>query len=82
MILSQAENKQVKQPALIEPEEFDPIELLSLAQQHFHWKIYEFAIAFGCEPQTIYAWNCPTKKKYPSRQAKILAALFKKEWGL
>jgi DNA-binding transcriptional regulator YiaG len=85
MILSQAENKQefrspVIGPPLEEPEEFDPIKLLEMAMKKFRLKVYEFAIVFGLEQDTIYKWR--SGKDKPGRLARIRAATLKKEWGL
>lgn len=85
MILSQTENKQeflspVIAPQLKEPEEFDPIELLEIVRKKFRINIWQFAIIFGLEEDTIYKWN--SGKKKPGRLARIRAATLKKEWGL
>lgn len=69
----------VLSPPLEEPEEFDPIELYRLSKNKFNWKLWQFAIAFGCEAATIYAWS--SGKSFPSRQARIIAALLKNLWG-
>lgn len=83
MILSQEKGLsplKVNPPSLDEPEEFDPIELQKLAKKEFHWKVWEFAIKFGCEPATIYAWRCG--KNVPGRQARIIAGLLKNQWQI
>lgn len=69
----------VSPPQLNEPEEFDPMELYKLVKNRFDWKLWQFAIAFGCETTTIYAWS--SGRSLPSRQARIIAALLKKLWG-
>ena len=64
-------------PPVIEPEEFDPVELLFKAQSRFGWGVEEFAISFGWEADTIKKW---TYKQKFSRQARIRAATLKREW--
>jgi DNA-binding transcriptional regulator YiaG len=85
MILSQAENKQefrspVIAPPLKEPEEFDPIELLEMAMKKFRLKIWQFAMIFGLDQDTIYKWR--SGKDKPGRLARIRAATLLKEWNL
>ncbi|MEG5173240.1 hypothetical protein [Microcoleus sp. B3-D7] len=64
-------------PPVVEPEEFDPVELLFKAQNRFNWSLEQFAISFGWEVSTIQKWK--ERQKF-SRQARIRAATLKREW--
>ncbi len=64
-------------PPIVEPEEFDPIELLFKAQNRYNWSLEKFAICFGWEVSTIQKWK--EKQKF-SRQARIRAATLKRDW--
>lgn len=70
---------------IIEPEEFDPIELLRIAKQQFLAKgirlsTYEYSIVFGTEYQQISRWKRGVVS--PPRLARIRAASLMKDWGL
>lgn len=66
-------------PAVQEPEEFDPVNLLWLAVGKFKWSDEQFAINFGWEVATIRKWTCGQKA---GRSARIRAATLKREWGI
>ena len=67
-------------PPVEEPQEFCPIQLFWLVSGQFGWDIYQFALVYGWDAGTIQKWIYKVQR--PSRKAKIVAYLLKKEWGL
>jgi len=62
-----------------EPPEYDPVELIRLAQRvkpELRYK--DLAIAFKCEPNTIARWMCGVKN--PSKLHRVWAAELKRRW--
>ncbi|MCC3409379.1 MAG: hypothetical protein JGK17_28250 [Microcoleus sp. PH2017_10_PVI_O_A] len=64
-----------------EPEEFNPVDLIRLAQYHDSSLRYRhFAIVFKCELHTIQRWMCGIAK--PNKAYRLWAAELKQKWGL
>ena len=64
-----------------EPPEYNPVELIRLAQQASPTLRYRhFAIAFKCEPCTVARWMCGNIR--PSTAHRIWAAELKRKWEL
>lgn len=64
-----------------EPPEYNPVELIRLAQQASPTLKYRhFAIAFKCAENTVARWMCGAKN--PSVQHRVWAAELKRRWNL
>lgn len=62
------------------PAEFDPVELLFLAQNKLGIGRKDFAVAFGIEFNTLEKWAA--KIRNPSKPWRIRAAELRKQWDL
>lgn len=64
-----------------EPPEYNPVELIRLAQRESpSLKYHHFAISFKTTPTTIARWMCGANK--PSLQHCVWAAELKRRWEL
>jgi len=64
-----------------EPPEYNPVELIRLAQQAApNLRYQDFAIAFNCSTTSVARWMCDAAR--PSKMHRIWAAELKIRWGL